>query len=126
MQEPKKIIITISATETHQYPPGLSDGTVSLPPGGPEDGDREFTILVEENQKIQFVSGGEAVVMGIVPPDGATHYPENRNPFSTEPSDQNGLTGVIRKWDGPSAKFTINYRVGNNKHTQDPELRMKR
>ncbi len=123
-----KITVAVTATTAIPHPPGLSDGSVSLPPGSSEEGDKAFTIFVEEGQTIQFVGGGDLTItaFSVKPP----------NPFKPGdhyryfPGPQNNYTGVIGSFgDDDVREFTISYIVkghGNKPYSQDPQLKMKR
>ncbi|NNK72274.1 MAG: hypothetical protein HKO94_03685 [Flavobacteriaceae bacterium] len=118
---PPKITITISATTANPFPPGLSDGVTTLPPGGPNDAN--FTTVVVPNQTVQFVKGGDVTEIAIVEGSGS-------DIFKTDPTAENNWTGVIGT--GPNnnedREYTINYKVSGHTQTysQDPKLQMKK
>lgn len=115
-----KMTITVSATEEHPFPPGLSDGLMSTPPGGNEQTDIDFTTPVSCGQVVQFVSSGEISSMSIVEGEGDF--------FRVDPSAENNWTGLVGSM-APDVKheYTIHYAVnGVQQPPQDPQLQMKR
>lgn len=119
---PPKITITISATTATPYPPGLSDGLKSLPPGNPNDA--KFTTFVVPNQSVQFIKGGDVTEIQILEVAGS-------DIFKTDPTAANNWTGVIgtpKKGDPDFLEYLINYKVKGHseQYSQDPKLEMKK
>lgn len=123
-----KITVIVSATTATPHPPGLSDGSVSLPPGSSEQGAKDFTILVEEGQTIQFVGGGDLTISGFALKGPSPFKPSDHHKYF--PGPQNHYTGVIGSFGNNDVReFTITYHVkghGDYPYSQDPQLQMKR
>lgn len=114
--KPKKITITVSATTATPHPPGLSDGTLTLPIGG--TGDKEFTTGVVSGQTVQFV-GAENLTL--------TKITEDVDLFSTNPTPANNFTGIVGTLPKEETKeYTLFYTVAGHPdktYQQDPKLR---
>jgi hypothetical protein len=119
--KPLPITITVTATTATPFPPGLSDGLLSVPIGGANDAD--FTTEVVPGQEVHFVVGGDiSEITAITETVGDF--------FSVNPTQKNGWVGTV----GPNrpnktgSDYTVCYNVNgapNNPYCQDPKLRMK-
>ncbi len=118
--KPLPITITVTATTATPWPPGLSDGLLSVPVGGPNDA--AFTTEVVPGQQINFVAAGDIIAFtSIVESVGDL--------FSVDPTPANNFSGTI----GPKkaivgSEYTIFYTVRGHEGTvyqQDPKLHMK-
>ncbi|WP_297795615.1 hypothetical protein [uncultured Eudoraea sp.] len=116
--KPKKITINVSATTAIPHPPGLSDGTLSLPIGGP--GDAEFTTDVVKGQPVQFVGTENATI---------TKITEDVDLFSTNPTPANKFTGIVGSLpENETKEYTLFYTVAGHPgitYKQDPKIRGK-
>ena len=128
---PDRIHIYFSTDEHNIYPPGINDGTNSIAPGASEQGDKDFTTLVEAGQEIQFTrnSDDRIRILSI----GIT----DRRTFTQFPSSDNDFVGVIGNFPGDTVEYDIQYYVegvglGSDPgdepiiFSQDPRLRMNR
>jgi len=118
--KPLPITITISATTAQPFPPGLSDGLLTVPIGGPNDAD--FTTQVVPGQQVNFsVAGDISEITAIIEDAGDL--------FSVNPTKENNWVGIIGpKKNIPISDYTVCYNVKGaaaNPYCQDPKLHMK-
>ncbi|MBT8184474.1 MAG: hypothetical protein KJN76_06520 [Eudoraea sp.] len=120
-QKPPVITITITATTAVPHPPGISDGTTTLPPGGPND--KAFTTEVVPGQTVKFTMAGDIT--------GITKIKEGSGSdiFSQDPTPENDFTGIIGSLPSSDTRaYTIYYNVKDapkNPYHQDPQLKMR-
>lgn len=128
---PDRIQIVFSTDEHNIYPPGINDGTNSVPPGNSEQADKDFTTVVEPGQEIQFTRNTDDKIR--ILSIGIT----DRRTFTQFPSGDNDFVSVIGNFPGDTVDYDVQYYVegvglGSDPDeepiifSQDPKLRMNR
>ena len=112
----KSITITFSATNANQFPPTITDGTLTT---STESDDRNLTTDVGVGDTVIFQKGGDITsIDAITKTDGS-------NLFSTMPTARNGWTGVIGSLASTTEEsYSVTYTIGGVPYVQDPKLRM--
>ncbi len=114
-------IIVISATTAKPHPLTITEGTTS---STTEDGDENFTTVVEGGQTVQWQIDPESDISGISAITVSSPF------FAPKPKANNDWIGKVGNSNGKGVTDTydIQYSVTkapSNPYTQDPKMQMK-